>query len=362
MSKRLINIENYELYVIDFLEGNLPQEYVTEFNHFLDNHPDIKNEIEGLSDISVNVPDLTFSDKERLKALPIKSLAGINEDNYEDFFIGFHENALSEKERRNTIDFVDLNQHLKNEFELYKKIKLVSDKDITYKDKGSLKKRSALVPVWITSAAAVILIAIIFGWFLRQNNTDNFRTYDYAVSMMDTRAMTGILSSDANITLPETKFAALDKIVLTEQTEEDYIHRTTLAMGNINRSYCHSVASYVPDDIAFNIESQNAYTYNDAIAVVPEDDKPSLIGSIFNNHVKKVGAILGVDKKKKDKKDTKEPAFVKIVDNSILVFSTITGSETDTEKTYNTEGQLTSYKVRGKELMLNRNYPVRSAN
>jgi len=51
-----ITIANYEEYVLDFLEGNLEQEDERIFNHFLDQHPDIREEINGVENY-VLIPD-----------------------------------------------------------------------------------------------------------------------------------------------------------------------------------------------------------------------------------------------------------------------------------------------------------------
>src|SRR5690606_24893938 len=43
-----ITLANYEEFVLDFLEGNLQQEDERIFSIFLDQHPDIRVEIEGV--------------------------------------------------------------------------------------------------------------------------------------------------------------------------------------------------------------------------------------------------------------------------------------------------------------------------
>jgi len=49
-----------------------------------------------------------------------------------------------------------------------------------------------------------------------------------------------------------------------------------------------------------------------------------------------------------------EPGYIKLIDRSILVFNTVTGSETHVEKTYNNEGHLTDYKVSGNRVYVSR--------
>jgi len=49
-----------------------------------------------------------------------------------------------------------------------------------------------------------------------------------------------------------------------------------------------------------------------------------------------------------------------VLDKSLLVFNTITGSETDRVRTYNTEGELTSFQIEGQEVLLSRRFPEKS--
>lgn len=55
-----ITLANYEEFVLDFLEGNLQQEDERVFSIFLDQHPDIREEIEGV-DKFVLTPDYGIS-------------------------------------------------------------------------------------------------------------------------------------------------------------------------------------------------------------------------------------------------------------------------------------------------------------
>ena len=52
-----ITVENYEAYALDFLEGSLGRQEEQEFQKFLDQHPEIKEELVGIDQI-VLIPDL----------------------------------------------------------------------------------------------------------------------------------------------------------------------------------------------------------------------------------------------------------------------------------------------------------------
>ncbi len=55
-----ITIDNYEAYVLDFLEGNLDAKEEVEFRRFLEEYPEVKEELAGIDQIIV-VPDLTLT-------------------------------------------------------------------------------------------------------------------------------------------------------------------------------------------------------------------------------------------------------------------------------------------------------------
>ena len=52
MNKETININNYESFYIDFLEGNLSVEMKALFEQFLENNPDLIEEDMDLSNLS----------------------------------------------------------------------------------------------------------------------------------------------------------------------------------------------------------------------------------------------------------------------------------------------------------------------
>ena len=61
-----ITIENYEAYALDFLEGSLGQREEKAFRKFLDEHPEIKEEMEGLSEIVLIPANIEYPNKDAL--------------------------------------------------------------------------------------------------------------------------------------------------------------------------------------------------------------------------------------------------------------------------------------------------------
>lgn len=62
-----INRNNYEMYFLDYLEGNLDPVMEEELKTFLANHPDLSAELEQYRNITLSAPDVHFPYKHHLR-------------------------------------------------------------------------------------------------------------------------------------------------------------------------------------------------------------------------------------------------------------------------------------------------------
>ncbi len=170
-----INKNNYEIYFLDYREGNLSPIRIAELMVFLEQNPVLKKEFENFENITVR-PDtnIIFAHKENLKKPVIITVNNINEDNYEDFFIADLEGDLNYKESENVVLFLEKNPLLKKEYNLFRKTYLIPDKNIVYAQKTTLKK--FILPFYkkksfyyTVSVAASVLIFISI-YILNHNN------------------------------------------------------------------------------------------------------------------------------------------------------------------------------------------------
>jgi hypothetical protein len=83
-----------------------------------------------------------------------------------------------------------------------------------------------------------------------------------------------------------------------------------------------------------------------------------LLAKVFGRQIEKITRNRKIKINNPNK--TSDPTYVKVIDKGLLVFNTITGSETATIKTYNRDGQLTGYQVEGHEVLLSRNITANS--
>lgn len=133
-----ITRENYEIYVIDYLEGTMSFEMEEAFMDFLSENPDIREEIEGLS---------SFSDEE----LPIEEISldkkglhrtindqKINLNNYEEFVIAKNEGDLTIESLKDLKNFIAEHPELEKDIKALELTFLKPDTSIVYPDKSLL--------------------------------------------------------------------------------------------------------------------------------------------------------------------------------------------------------------------------------
>ena len=136
MNKR-IDIQNYEVFMIDYLDGNLAPELEAELLSFLDNHPEIKSEIEDFDLIKLKTNTDVYECKLDLKK-SILDTGIINPENFEHYSIAYYEGDLSEKEQGHLLNYIKEHKSLAKEFKFMGNIQLKFDDSIEYQTKNEL--------------------------------------------------------------------------------------------------------------------------------------------------------------------------------------------------------------------------------
>jgi len=201
-----ININNYEEFAIDYIEGNLNAETLKAFELFLEQNPNIsfkiekhklnnkfelkKSPIEGLSYfeyLAVSNIEKTISAKEKnekltnseiykfktnLKKSPIEDLS------YFDYLaISNIEGTITNKEKTELDSILKIDATKKDEYKLFAKTILNSEK-IVFQNKSSLKKLKIFtlknIQRTVVSVAALFIVFIGIKFIL--NNVSQQRT------------------------------------------------------------------------------------------------------------------------------------------------------------------------------------------
>jgi hypothetical protein len=158
-----IDRSNYEIWVTDWLDGNLNSLQVEQLKLFLDKNPDLREEFDDLTSLNLVTSAASFRHKEHLK----KSLSDISEDQFEYLCASYLENDLSENQKEELQEIINLYPDRKRTFNLIQKTILPPAK-INYRHKNHLLRRTPLHNVLrisvigLSGAAAISIILIIF--------------------------------------------------------------------------------------------------------------------------------------------------------------------------------------------------------
>lgn len=151
-----IDRTNYEIFFLDYFEGNLAGAQVEELLAFLEAEPDLKAEFDTFEMVSLpGMEEVTFEGKASLKR------GEITPDNYEWYFAAYAEGDLSPEDRSAVEAFAASRPQMQREFGLMQKVRLQPDQAIAFPGKEGLKHRK-VIPLYsqmmrYAAAAAVLL-------------------------------------------------------------------------------------------------------------------------------------------------------------------------------------------------------------
>lgn len=164
-----ITLDNYEAFFLDYQEGKLNSEQLSELSLFLVLHPELKAELKDYSEIQLQPPAKTFTKKTQLKKFSFDEIQ-VNSSNFEDFCIANLEKILSPEKTKELQKFYKSNPDFQKDFEVYQKLVLVPDKHLQYLAKKDLYHKT-VVPVnyyrvGITIASIAAGVALLLGFYL----------------------------------------------------------------------------------------------------------------------------------------------------------------------------------------------------
>ena len=282
-----IDRSNYEIWIIDWLDGNLNEDQIARLQFFLNMNPDLKAEYDELNLVSLNPANQSFPHKNDLK----KTISDLTEAHFEHLSIGYLENDLSPDQKIELKESIGHDQARKRTFELIQKTK-ITPVEVFYKNKKRLLKRTTaqkvlrLSLIGLSSAAIITLVIINFFPIPRTLSVKSEKTAESIISETTTQLHHTQKISDK---LPKEKNIPYNKpneeIVATRNLPVVAISEPA---GNPKDSSFRS-----PDDpaklvnkipVVFTIDLKQEPTQNTLIAlnlpvIIPEyDDGQSKLG------------------------------------------------------------------------------------
>lgn len=152
----IINRLNYEIYLVDYLDGKLNASQVDELLLFLDQNLDIKEAFEGMEDAVLIADTAIYPDKSSLKK---KSFLKDGIDNEFDYLcIASVEGILSNNEKTLFEKSLQGDTIKQSAYKNFQKTKIQPQAAIQYNNKSHLK-RTAIIPIRYSYFRASISVA-----------------------------------------------------------------------------------------------------------------------------------------------------------------------------------------------------------
>lgn len=176
-----IDRSNYEIWIIDWLDGNLNDNQVAQLYEFLEENPELKEELAEIELFRLKPTETQFSGKTSLQ----KSVDDLSETQFEYLCAASVENDLSSDQRNELEQITGHNPEKKKTLELMGKMKLIPI-DAVYPYKKALYRRtifqSAVRLSFIgLSAAAVIALAFILYFTKPHGLPSRYETTSQAI-------------------------------------------------------------------------------------------------------------------------------------------------------------------------------------
>ena len=156
-----IDRSNYEIWLIDWLDGKLDEIQCEQLQHFLTSNHDLKDEFEDLAIFRLKPSDQPYPDKRKLK----KTISDLSMQQLDYLSVAYLENDLTAAQKDEFKASIESDWEKKRSFELIQKTKL-EPVSISYKHTKRLFRRSPLQKLFRLSliglpAAAIILLVIM---------------------------------------------------------------------------------------------------------------------------------------------------------------------------------------------------------
>lgn len=168
-----ININNYEIILVDYFDGKLNALEVAEVLLFLEQHPNIKNEFEAFGTLPEAIEASIDTDfKTQLKKH--SNLKSFSNKTFDELIVAQIEGEFDEKENAALNNIINSNYSLEKLKKAFQLTQLVPDLKLVYPNKSELKRKEAVIFYLsrkFAAAAAILLISAML--FLVYKNSGN---------------------------------------------------------------------------------------------------------------------------------------------------------------------------------------------
>ncbi len=172
-----VDHKNYELLLVDLLDGRLSSGEELALRLFIQGHPELGNWEELTTGFLMLQPEeITFKDKAGLRK-KIESIEGIHAGNIEAYCISLCEGLLSKTQITELEDYLSKYPSASQHLEQFQKTYLIPDLSVKYPDKAHLYRKTVWMPAVrrLSYAASVLVLLGLSYWWFRQPSETQLR-------------------------------------------------------------------------------------------------------------------------------------------------------------------------------------------
>ena len=354
--------ENYEYFVVDYLEGNLSARDMIDFKSFLNLNPDLNNKITSFNELTLSPADKQFHDKKSLKKTNSDLLKRIPQNEFN--CISYLENDLNSEESHNFEDQLIKNPDLQELLKTFEK-SILKPVTVHYTQKKQLKKPVALFYrrlLWIPYAAA----SVIFILFLMK--TVFFRTVPAEkVTLLETPAQqenrnstTDKDQSPGNLFSENSTVAAGESLQSGSEDAIVYISKTQPSIDNNTTAYTdaeisarlitsQSISTLKSRPGTIPVRKFNLPALQSPTIYIPEDLNPQVLAAFEAYTIEDFQVKLV---KSASNTETRSPILVSIANAGIKGANKLTGGNMQLNTASDNKGKLTAFAFNSKGLKI----------
>lgn len=214
--KTIININNYEAFWVDYLDGALTSNQENALLSFLEENPIIAGNLIDVEDYKLPELDAVYPKKTKL----------FSSNQIDNLLIAKIEGTISVEDDKFISDKIKSDTSTQESYSMYKKTVLSPDKTIVFPNKNSLKK-SVRVPIshYVSSIAAAIIIVALSGYFItREFEPANNESPTITANLMGANIVKKDSSeTNSNIEFPDKRINNISQT----NTSNNYIAKTS---------------------------------------------------------------------------------------------------------------------------------------
>ena len=262
---KAINRYNYEEFFFLYVDNELDGERRKDVEKFVQENADLSVELHMLMQTRM-MPDnaVVFTNKDNL----IRTEGdGINETNYEEYFLLYIDNELSSSKRQEVETYILQHPRLQDEFTLLKQAVLQTE-IVTYPNKEELYRREPRRVVrlkpWRLAAAAVFIGVCAVGWWMIDRSSSTTPVADVPKTTQEPRKNT-----EPSKPVTEQPKSAQNEVA-NQQTAS--MHKKVEPIGRTEKRETVSQRDEKQTSSNKQVQSQNNEGQNDNVAQNKQPD------------------------------------------------------------------------------------------